>query len=337
MSEQFIYRSVFAPYFNSFLEMKYSCGFDIVRIKWYFLEFDNFFAENNVKEVFISKEHIIAWQATRLNDKKKTLYDKCCVMRQFCKYLCHLGRGSYIPRLPLKNPSDFTPFIFSHKQMEAIFAACDRLTMPNRNMHCTYFAMPALFRFLYSTGVRIGEALSIRNKDVDFERGRIVLTNTKNNMERFIPLNASLLAVLRQYREYRDKMPLPGVSAAEGFFFVSPLGKPLVSCTVYKQFKKVLKECSIPHSGEHKGPRVHDIRHTCAVHSLMNMIKNGVDIYCALPVLSVFLGHKTIKGTEQYVRLTHEMYPEIVKMQQSLTSFVFPIINHKIEIDYGNN
>ena len=337
MSEQFIYKSVFAPYLDSFLEMKYAMGFDLVRTKWILLEFDKFFVENSINDVFITKEHIIAWQATRLNDTSKTLYDKYCVIRQFCKYLCHLGRDSYVPRLPLKRSSGFTPFIFSHEQIMAIFEACDRLTMPNRNMHCAFFAIPALFRFLYSTGVRIGEALSIRNKDVDFERGRIVLTDTKNKMDRLIPLNVSLLAVLRQYQEHRDRMPLPDVSAAESFFFVSPLGKPLVICTVYHRFRKILKECSIPHSGKHQGPRVHDIRHTCAVHSLINMIKNGIDVYCALPVLSVFLGHKTIRGTEGYIRLTQEMYPEVVKMQQTISSFVFPTINHKTEIDYGNN
>jgi integrase len=337
MCEQFIYKSVFAPCFNSFLEMKYAMGIDLSRIKWMFLEFDRFFIGYNVQDVYITKKHIDAWRDTRSNDKRKTLYDKYCVLRQFCRYLCHLGKECYIPRLPPKVSPEFTPYIFTHEQMQSIFEACDRLTMMNRNMHCSLFSIPALFRFLYSTGVRIGEALSIKNEDVDFAHQQIILKKTKNQMQRLIPLNTSLLAVLKQYEMYRNRMPLQKVIASDSFFFISPLGKPLVACTVLSRFKRILRECGIPYQGRQKGPRIHDFRHTCAVHSLMKMVRAGMDIYCALPVLSVFLGHKTIKGTEQYVRLTQEMYPEIIKMEQSVISFVFPVINHEIEINYGNN
>jgi integrase len=337
MCEQFIYKSVFAPYFIAFLEMKCTMGYDLTKYKWIFLEFDRFFVEACTTDAYITSKQISAWHATRVNDKSKTLYDKYSLLRQFCKYLCHLGKDSYIPRLPKNAPSNFVPYIFSHQQIESIFNACDQLTMQNRNMNCTLFALPALFRFLYSTGVRIGEALSIRNEDVDFERQRIILGKTKNRKQRLIPINASLFVVLKQYEAYRNKMPVQKVSASDSFFFVSSTGKHMSKCTVLVWFKKILKECGIPYLGNHHGPRVHDIRHTCAVHSLMKMVGNGIDIYCALPILSIFLGHKSLKGTERYVRLTQEMYPEILKMEQSISSFVFPKTNLQIKIDDGNN
>jgi hypothetical protein len=67
------------------------------------------------------------------------------------------------------------------------------------------------------------------------------------------------------------------------------------------------------------------------------MAGRGFDPYCALPVLSAFLGHKTVKATEKYVRMTRESYQEIVEMEQSLTSYVYPGINLKFETDYGYN
>jgi integrase len=146
-----------------------------------------------------------------------------------------------------------------------------------------------------------------------------------------------MLSLLQQYEEHRNKMPLAEVLSPDSFFFISPMGKPLAACTVLRWFKKVLKKCRIPYLGDGKGPRIHDLRHTAATHSLIKMVEAGMDIYCALPILSVFLGHKTINGTEQYVRLTQEMYPEILKMEQSVTSFVFPKTNLKIDIDYENN
>ena len=59
----------------------------------------------------------------------------------------------------------------------------------------------------------------------------------------------------------------------------------------------------------------------------MSQVKDGADIYCVLPVLSIFLGHKTLMGTERYVRLTQEMYPDIIEMEQSVSSFIFPSIS----------
>jgi len=336
MSEQFINKSIFAPYFNSFLEMKKTMGFGLPKFQWIFLELDKFFIETGATDVYITREQITAWSKTRIYDKKRTLYDKYSILRQLCLYLCHLGHECYIPRMPKQQWPDFIPYVFTHEQMESIFKVSDRLTMPNNNMSSILFAMPSLLRFLYSTGVRIGEALSIKNEDIDFGRQRIVLKKTKNQMQRLVPIHPSLLEVLRQYKEFRDKIPIQGISASKGFFFVSTIGKPLHKSSVYSWFKKILKECGIPHLGNYQGPRIHDIRHTCAVHSLIKQVGEAVDIYCALPILSVFLGHKSIKGTEKYVRLTQEMYPEVIKMEQPITSFVFPN-NPKIEIDYGND
>ena len=189
-------------------------------------------------------------------------------------------------------------------------------------MNTALVAIPALIRFLYSTGARINEALSIRNMDIDYQNHQVIIRKTKNQM--------------KQYEGYRDRMPVEDLTDKEHFFFVKANGKAFTNTTSYRWFKKVLKQCGIPHIGKLQGPRVHDIRHTCAVHTLEKMVKSGVDIYCALPILSTFLGHTSIKGTEKYVRMTEEIYPEIIKMENPLTSFVFPN-QIKIDIDYGNN
>ena len=336
MNKQFFYKSVFAPYFNSFLEMKKKMGFGLPKFQWILLEFDNFFVEIGAKDLYITRELISAWSNTRINDSGRTLYDKYSVLRQLCFYLCHLGHECYIPRMPKRKWPEFIPYVFTHEQMEKIFNESDKLIMPNTNMNCILFAIPALLRLLYSTGLRIGEALSIKNEDIDFGRQRILLKKTKNQMQRLVPLHPSLLKVLSQYKEARDKIPIKEISAAKSFFFVSTIGNHLHQSSVYNWFKTILKKCGIPHLGQNHGPRVHDIRHTMTVHYLIKLVGDGVDTYCALPILSVFLGHKTLVGTERYVRLTQEMYPEIIKMEQSITSFIFPN-NPKIEIDYGKD
>ena len=336
MSEQFEYRSVFAPYFDSFLKMKDTMGYGLNKFRGIFLELDRFFLETGVTDAYITSKQIAAWSKTRVNDKARTLYDKYSVLSQFCRYMCHLGHECYIPRLPKQKDLDFIPYVFTHQQMDMIFRECDRMTLFNRNMNNALFAIPALIRFLYSTGVRIGEALSIRNRDVDYALRRIIIRKTKNQMQRMVPVNSSLENVLKQYETYRNRMPVEGLTDKESFFFVSAIGKPFTKSTAYSWFKKILRQCGIPHIGKQQGPRVHDVRHTSAVHSFEKMIKSGVDIYCALPILSTFLGHKTIKGTEKYVRMVQEIYPDIIEMENPVTSFVFPN-KPEIDIDYGNS
>lgn len=336
MSKQIEYRSVFAPYFDSFLKMKDTMGYGLNNVRCIFLEFDRFFVETGATNVFITSKQIAAWRKTRVNDKARTLYNKYSVLSQFCRYMCHLGHECYIPRLPRRKEMDFIPYIFNYEQMERIFKECDRLTLQPANMNSALFAIPALIRFLYSTGVRISEALSIKNVDIDYSRHWIIIRKTKTKMQRMVPINSSLEEVMRQYETYRNRMPVEGLMDKESFFFVSAIGKPLTNKTAYRWFKKVLRQCGIPHIGKQQGPRVHDIRHTSAMHSLEKMVKDGVDIYCALPILSTFLGHKTIQGTEKYVRMVKEIYPDIIGMENPITSFVFPN-NPEININYGNN
>jgi integrase len=331
--KKYDFKSVFASHIKSFLKMKAAAGIGTLNHEKILKEFDIFCMENNIKDLIITNSLILDWEKTRVNDSRKTLYGKYCILSQFCRYMCHTGYACYVPRLPGRSFANFIPYIFTHEQIQLFFSICDSMVMNYRGKDCILFSLPALFRLLYSTGLRISEAISLKNSDIDFTHQYIVIRKTKNQQQRLAPLNASMLETMQQYKVARDKMPLEGTANPDSFFFISPSGRPLPAKSVYGWFRVILRKCGIPHLGNKKGPRVHDFRHTCAVHSLMKQVRLGIDIYCALPVLSVFLGHRKIRGTEKYIRLTQEMYPEIIKLEQSLTSFVFPS-QPVIEIDY---
>ena len=76
------------------------------------------------------------------------------------------------------------------------------------------------------------------------------------------------------------------------------------------------------------GPRVHDIRHTYAVHALEKMIDEGQDVYCTLPILSAYMGHRGIESTEKYLRLTEESYNRIIDSTAPFYADVFPEVVH---------
>jgi integrase len=93
------------------------------------------------------------------------------------------------------------------------------------------------------------------------------------------------------------------------YIFRNMHGNYLSSDWINELHIKILGEAGIQYLGGGKGPRVHDWRHTFAVNSFKQMIDNKIDMYVSLPILSVYLGHKTIMATERYLRLTVSMYP----------------------------
>jgi len=308
--------------------MKEVSGCNFLRGKWILFEIDRFFLEKNVHEPTINRELVQQWHKTRINDSLSTIYSKYSIIAQLAKYMSRQGCNCFIPRLPETGHSkcNFTPYIFTHEQIEQILHRSDNLRVYDRHMNNTMFSVPVVLRILYCTGLRVSEALSIKNADVKFDKGYILIRKTKNGSERIVPINDSLCEVLQQYALYRNRMPVRHVSSPNSFFFIKSDGKYCNTQSIYCWFRQLLAECGIPYSGNHHGPRVHDLRHTFAVHAMIQMAHEGQDFYSSLPVISACLGHKSLFATEQYVRLTSEMYPEMIGQSSPINAFVFPKI-----------
>lgn len=326
MSESFVYKSSLASYMNAFIELKNAAGINVLRTKWILLEIDKFYVSLGVKGAIVTSSLVAKWRKTRINDSDSTIYTKYSVWNQLTRFMCRQGHECHIPPLPQYSSSrnGFTPYIFTHEQIQAIMDKADRLRLYDRHMTCAMMFIPAIIRLLYSAGPRVSEALSIKNEDVNLGESYIIIRKSKNGCERIIPLDVSMASVLKQYMSYRDKMPIKDVTNPASYLFVKTDGTPGGAGTVYTWFKWVLKECGIPHIGNHKGPRVHDLRHTFAVHALGRMVCNGMDLYASMPILSTCLGHKSLSATEQYVRLTKAMYPELAEQIAPVNTFVYP-------------
>jgi len=308
--------------------MKEASGCNFLRGKWILFEIDRFFQENNILEPVFTRELVQKWRKTRVNDSQSTIYSKYSIISQLARYMSRQGLECFIPRLPGFGSSkwNFTPYIFTHKQIDQLFCRSNMLRMYDRHMSNTMFSVPAVLRLIYSTGLRVSEALSIKNADIKFDKRHILIRKTKNGCERIVPINDGLCEVLQQYANYRDKIPVRHVSSPNSFFFIKSDGMYCAAQSIYKWFRLLLAECSIPYVGNHHGPRVHDLRHTFAVHAFVQMAHNGMDLYSSLPIISACLGHKSLSATEQYVRLTSEMYPELVDQCSPVNAFVYPKI-----------
>lgn len=119
------------------------------------------------------------------------------------------------------------------------------------------------------------------------------------------------------------------LSTPENYFFMKRHSTAYTSDTIYKNFRKILWKSGISYGGKGRGPRLHDFRHTFAVHSLNQMIRQGVELYCALPILSTYLGHVSVEATERYLRLTEEAYPGILDAVSRTCAYIFPEVKVK--------
>lgn len=321
---------IYTPYIRDFINMKRSLDFKYVKQERILLHFDRFTTETGETELGISKELADKWCVRRNNESYGYRYNRCVCISQLSSYLCTLGIRSYIPRLP-PFKFNFTPYIYSKKEIEAIFNAADLLIIHRRNMNTIIFIVPTLLRVLYGTGIRIGEALSLQNNDVNLSENYILVKDSKNGKQRMVPISESLSSVCKDYLNHRKRLPV--MQSGDSPFFISLNGSatnPHIFLIWY--FRIVLKAAGIPYAGNYRGPRIHDIRHTFACHALAKMAESGIDIYTSLPVLSTYLGHQSLSATNGYVKLTEAMYPGLLKDVNMICLNVFPNIeNHEAD------
>ena len=156
----------------------------------------------------IARKFADLWGKRRSYESDFYRYTRIRILAAFSTYLCDIGIRSYIPKLPTYRPYNYIPYIYSTAEIMAIIKACDELRLKQVSMSSSLFALPALIRVLYGTGLRIGEALSLKNDDVNLDDSYLRVRDSKNGKERIIPISDSLTSVCRQYARYRSMLPL---------------------------------------------------------------------------------------------------------------------------------
>ncbi len=321
--------SVFAPHINDFISLKRSLGYKYEEEERTLHTFDQFILDQGYTSPGLTKEISDQWADRRHNEAELTIYGKVIVVKKLAEYLRDQGIKTYVPQLPKYPGCTFIPYIYSYEEMSAIFRACDSLKMRCRSVYSCLLIMPCLLRLLYGTGIRISEALALKNKDVNISGRCLTLIDTKNGQDRLVPMSDSLTAVCNDYLEHRDKLPVNELNRKNGPFLVSLNGGVCKHAAVHRWFRMVLEIAGIPFTGNRKGPRIHDVRHTFACHSFLKLSDEGVDLYCSWPYLSTYLGHRSLESTEQYIRMTSQMYPELLRETDGLYVDILPDIPTK--------
>lgn len=328
------YKSSLREYMHSYIQYKRNMGYRFTKEEFTLRKIDSFLVDIHFSQSYISEDIYQRWWKTTEGLSDMTRYYDAVVFRGFLKYMASLGVDCHIPRLPGRRDSNYVPYIFSEEELKGIFEASDRLRIKERVTKSVLISIPAILRLLYSTAIRVGEAVSLKLRNLDFAHHLIRLDYTKNGHQRIAPLNDSLESVLRQYISYRNRLPYPHLREPDSYLFVSSQGTPLTRAYVLRYFYQVLEDVGIEHKGNHMGPHIHSLRHSACVHAMVKLAKCGKPVYSSLPILSAFMGHRKVLDTEKYLRLTQEMYPDIMELDQTVTGGIKDLIEQACK-SYG--
>jgi len=317
----FCYNSPLREFIEGMIREKRSLGYQYDSSTRILYNFDQFCLRQGCVDAIITKELIHDWVQKKPNESPATLQTRACVVRQLALYMTRLGIQAYVlPKIVLPKRPDYTPYIFSDKEIASLFEQTDAChycaEVPVR-----HFIMPLLFRLLYGCGLRISEALNLRLREVDLHTGVLTVIDGKFNKDRLVPMS------LENTRRCRDYMKVVHVLSNDNtYLFPAPNEEAITKGNVYKNFRRFLWQARISHGGWGKGPRLHDFRHTFAVHCLRQWVLQGKDLAAYLPILKTYLGHHSFRDTSRYLRLTAELYPDITAKVEHAFGYVIPSI-----------
>ena len=316
------FASIFASEMVAYLQHKVSSGYKEKSFVYHLRNFDRFCLDRALITPSFTRELADEWIKRRKSEASTTHYARINAIKQFLIYLANKGCDVFVTRDIAFKQTSFQPHIYTADEIQKYFSVVDTFdSSRNKKDRIQY---PVLFRLLYCCGTRINETLGIRKQDVDLDAGIIKLFETKNNCERYIVLGDDLASLMRQFASRCFYL-----LNEEDYIFTSANGGRLSGDSIYQHHRLFLKKAGIPYLGDSQGPRIQDWRHTFSVNSFKQMADAGTDLYVALPILSAYLGHKTIYATERYVRLTMNIFPDIEKKFKEKTNLVFGEVDHE--------
>jgi integrase/recombinase XerD len=231
------------------------------------------------------------------------------VLGGFYRYA--IGRGfttlSPLPTDIPRPPTPLTPYIYTVEELKRLLAATERLQTPLSPLLAS--TIRTLLLLLYGTGMRVGEALSLTLADVDLEDCVLRVRDAKFFKTRLGPIGPRLTRVLSAYRSERCRLPLLAGEASA--FLATRTGLHLDYKRVSKLFGRLRQAAQIRREASARyQPRIHDLRHSAAVHRVIAWYRAGADVQRLLPQLATYLGHVDVASTQRYLTMTADLLNE---------------------------
>ncbi len=300
------FQSPFKAQFTSFLEFKRSLGRKYAKVDGILRNLDRFLVRNYPELNELSLPVLERWAVENSHLHPSTKNLQLGIIREFCLYRRRFNPSTFVPdktntgsMWPLKVPR-FLPYIYSKEEIRKLLITARQLPTTSRYPLRDKTSFMALL-LLYATGMRISEVAALRVSDINWLEGTLLIREAKFNKSRLIPLNQEVISHLKEYIKHIRCLP---VSPSENIpLFQKGDGQGYTLRGIEDNLRKVLKISGIKRPG--KGtPRIHDLRHTFAVHRVADWYETGADVQNLLPRLATYMGHKCLLSTQYSELLT---------------------------------
>lgn len=251
---------------------------------------------------FVTVEVAVAWSLEPKAPAGTTVWGRrMMAVRGFARYLAGIDPRTEVPPaglIPIRRRWR-PPFIYSEADIVALMDEARR-TIRQPLRAATY---ETLIGLLAATGLRVGEAIRLDRHDINYPNGVLVVRRSKFGKSRQVPLQESTLHALQHYARRRDKLCRHPSSES---FFVSLRGTRIIYECVWPTFRMLCDRVGVGAGAAHPA-RVHDLRHSFAVRTLVGWYREGVDIQARLPWLATYLGHREPRYTYHYLSAAPEL------------------------------
>ena len=284
---------------DDYLTMRRGLGYKLERAEKLLAQFLAYLDEVGADNVTV--EDALAWARLPASADPSWWSQRLSVVRGFAAYLHTLDPAAEVPAaelLPWRRRRA-TPYLYTDAEIAALIAACASLRFPLRV--ATYGTLIGL---LAISGLRVGEAIRLDRGDLDLERGLLLVRDSKFGKSRELPLHATAVRALRGYLRRRQRLqPRPQAEA----LFVSLAGTRLRYCNVNWTFLRLVRRAGLEPRSATCRPRLHDLRHSFAVRTVLDAYRADSDVQARLPLLSTYLGHVDPAATYWYLSAAPEL------------------------------
>jgi integrase/recombinase XerD len=220
-------------------------------------------------------------------------------VRGFTRYLSAIDPRTEVPPAGLVShrPSRRDPYLFSDEDVAAVVRAAQASTPFAFRAE----TLASLIVLLAVTGMRVGEALRLDCCAIDWDQAVLKVRDTKFGKGRDVVVSACTIEALAAYRCRRDRR-----RPATPRLFVSLAGTPVIYSNFSRTFHHAVLAAGVGTEWP-TSPRVHDLRHSFAVRTLLGWYRGGLDVEALLPRLSTYLGHREPRFTYRYLTATPEL------------------------------
>jgi integrase len=252
---------------------------------------------------YITTDLALQWATQPQNVLPSHWARRLTMVRIFAQFRSAEDRRTEVPPqgLLLYRYRRKTPYIYDDDEISRLLKAASLLQSATALRASTY---TTFFGLLASTGMRISEPIALDCKDVDLTQAIVTVRWTKFGKTRLIPIHPSTVDKLAEYNRLRSSIFIRPKSPS---FFVSQRGTRLTQCSVRYTFVKLSREIGLRAPHDSHGPRVHDMRHTFAVKTLLRWYQTGVDVERHMPELATYLGHTHVNDTYWYISAVPEL------------------------------